>query len=297
MNFGNILTAMVTPFQDNGEIDFEATRHLVNHLIENGTDGLVIAGTTGESPTLSDDEKIQLIEFVIKTANKRIPVIAGTGSNNTNASIELTRKAEEAGADGIMLVAPYYNKPSQEGLYQHFKAIAKSTKLPIMLYNIPGRSSVNIKPETIIRLSEIPNITSVKEASGDLDAAAKIINHTADDFVVYTGDDSMTLPMLSIGGDGVVSVASHVIGNEMQEMVKKFHAGDVKEAAALHRHLLPIMKELFAAPSPTPVKEALNHIGVSVGGVRLPLVPLNDEERESLLKVLSLYESKKASGY
>lgn len=297
MNFGNILTAMVTPFKESGEIDFDATRQLVNHLIDHGTDGLVVAGTTGESPTLSDDEKLQLIKFVIETVNKRIPVIAGTGSNNTSASIELTKEAEKAGADGIMLVAPYYNKPSQEGLYQHFKAVAESTKLPVMLYNIPGRSVVNIEPATVIRLSEIPNITSVKEASGDLDAAAEMISNTSDDFTVYSGDDSMTLPMLSIGGDGVVSVASHVIGSEMQDMVQKFKSGDVTGAAELHRHLLPIMKELFAAPSPSPVKEALNHIGVPVGGVRLPLVPLNEQERESLLNVLSLYENKKASGY
>lgn len=297
MNFGNILTAMVTPFKESGEIDFDATRQLVNHLIDHGTDGLVVAGTTGESPTLSDDEKLQLIKFVIETVNKRIPVIAGTGSNNTSASIELTKEAEKAGADGIMLVAPYYNKPSQEGLYQHFKAVAESTKLPVMLYNIPGRSVVNIEPATVIRLSEIPNITSVKEASGDLDAAAEIISNTSDGFTVYSGDDSMTLPMLSIGGDGVVSVASHVIGSEMQDMVQKFKSGDVTGAAELHRHLLPIMKELFAAPSPSPVKEALNHIGVPVGGVRLPLVPLNEQERESLLNVLSLYENKKASGY
>jgi 4-hydroxy-tetrahydrodipicolinate synthase len=297
MNFGNILTAMVTPFKDSGEIDYEATRQLVNHLIENGTDGLVIAGTTGESPTLSTDEKLKLLMFVIETVNKRIPVIAGTGSNNTHESVELTQQAEKAGADGIMLVAPYYNKPSQEGLYQHFKTIAESTKLPVMLYNIPGRSVVNVEPATIIRLSEIENITSVKEASGDLEAAAQIISRTDEDFTLYSGDDSMTLPILSIGGNGVVSVASHVIGNEMQEMVQKFHAGDVQEAAALHRHLLPLMKELFAAPNPTSVKEALNQTGVPVGGVRLPLVPLTDEQRTSLINVLSHYEDKKASGY
>ena len=297
MNFGNVLTAMVTPFKDTGEIDYEATRQLVNHLIENGTDGLVIAGTTGESPTLSTDEKLKLLMFVIETVNKRIPVIAGTGSNNTHESIELTQQAEKAGADGIMLVAPYYNKPSQEGLYQHFKTIAESTKLPVMIYNIPGRSVVNIEPATIIRLAEIDNITSVKEASGDLEAAAHIISRTEDDFTLYAGDDSMTLPLLSIGGNGVVSVASHVIGNEMQEMVQKFQTGDVQSAAALHRHLLPLMKELFAAPSPSPVKEALNHAGVPVGGVRLPLVPLNDEQRASLINVLSHYEDKKVSGY
>jgi len=297
MNFGNVLTAMVTPFNETGTIDFEATRNLVNYLIKNGTDGLVVAGTTGESPTLSHDEKLKLFQFVVETVDKRIPVIAGTGSNNTQASIELTKEAEKVGADGIMLVAPYYNKPSQEGMYQHFRAIAESTKLPIMLYNIPGRSVVNIEPKTIIRLSEIGNIVAVKEASGSLDAAAEIISKTPENFSVYTGDDSMTLPTLSIGGAGVVSVAAHVIGNEMQEMVQRFRAGDVTYAAALHRHLLPLMKELFNAPSPTPVKEALNHIGVPVGGVRLPLVPLNDTEREALYKTMALYENKKVAGY
>lgn len=298
MNFGNVVTAMVTPFnQDGSGIDFEATRELVNFLIANGSDGLVVAGTTGESPTLSHDEKIKLFQFVVEVVNKRVPVIAGTGSNNTQASIELTKEAEAIGVDAAMLVAPYYNKPSQEGMYQHFRVIAENTALPVMLYNIPGRSVVNIEPETIIRLSEIENIVSVKEASGDLDAAAKIISNTADDFSVYTGDDSMTLPMLSIGGTGIVSVAAHVIGSEMQDMVQRFKNGDVAYAGAMHRHLLPMMKAVFSAPSPTPVKEALNHIGVPVGGVRLPLIPLNDTERESLYQTMALYENKKVAGY
>ena len=222
MNFGNVLTAMVTPFNQNGDIDFEATKGLVNHLIANGSDGLVVAGTTGESPTLSHDEKVALFKYVVEVVNGRVPVIAGTGSNNTKESIELTKEAELVGVDGIMLVAPYYNKPSQEGMFQHFRAIATSTVLPIMLYNIPGRSVVNMEADTIIRLSRLENIVSVKEASGDLDQVAEIISKTSDNFSVYTGDDSMTLPTLSIGGTGVVSVASHIIGNEMQEMVQQF---------------------------------------------------------------------------
>ena len=288
MNFGQVLTAMVTPFDQHGEIDYNATRTLVNYLIDNGTDGLVVAGTTGESPTLTTEEKIALFKFVVEVAAGRVPVIAGTGSNNTRASISLTKQAQEAGVDGIMLVAPYYNKPSQEGLFQHFKAIAEATSLPVMLYNIPGRSVVNITAETIVRLSEISNIVAVKEASGDLDAMAEIISRTPDTFTLYSGDDGLTIPVLAIGGAGVVSVASHVIGNQMQEMVKLFKNGRVQEAAVLHRSLLPIMKALFTAPNPTPVKAALNMQGIQVGDVRLPMVPLNEEEKSALQKVLPI---------
>ncbi|MBS4189982.1 4-hydroxy-tetrahydrodipicolinate synthase [Bacillus sp. FJAT-49705] len=288
MNFGQVLTAMVTPFDQNGEIDFQATRNLVDYLIENGSDGLVVAGTTGESPTLTVEEKVELFKFVVEAANGRVPVIAGTGSNNTRASISLTKQAEEACVDGIMLVAPYYNKPSQEGLFQHFKAISESTTLPIMLYNIPGRSVVNISVETIVRLSEIENIVAVKEASGDLDAMAQIISNTEDDFTLYCGDDGLTLPVLAIGGAGIVSVSSHIIGNEMQEMINQFKNGDVQRAASTHLSLLPIMKALFSAPSPSPVKAALNMRGIHAGGVRLPLVPLNNEEKRTLEQALQL---------
>lgn len=289
MNFSNVITAMVTPFDEQGEIDYNATRTLVDHLISNGTDGLIIAGTTGESPTLTAEEQIELFKFVVKTVDNRIPVIAGAGSNSTKEAIHLTKNAEKAGVDGIMTVVPYYNKPCQEGLYQHFKTIAECTKLPIMLYNIPGRSAVNMSPETIIALSKIDNIISVKEASADLDAMAEIISKTDDEFTVYSGDDGLTLPLLSIGGQGVVSVSSHVIGNEMQEMIQAYKRGDVTEAASMHRELLPIMKALFSAPSPSPVKAALNMQGVYVGGVRLPLVPLTDDEEKELRKKLKLY--------
>jgi 4-hydroxy-tetrahydrodipicolinate synthase len=286
MKFGQVLTAMVTPFDQNGEVDFNATRRLVDYLIDNGTDALVVAGTTGESPTLTTDEKIALFKFVVGAAKGRVPVIAGTGSNNTRASISLTKQAEEAGVDGIMLVAPYYNKPSQEGMYQHFKAIAEATSLPIMLYNIPGRSVVNLAAETIVRLSQIENIVAVKEASGNLDAMASIISQAPSDFTLYSGDDGLTLPVLAIGGAGVVSVASHVIGNEMQEMINHFKNGLVQEAATSHRRLLPLMKALFAAPNPAPVKSALNMSGVQVGGLRLPLLPLSNEEEKALQVVL-----------
>ncbi|MGM0775118.1 MAG: 4-hydroxy-tetrahydrodipicolinate synthase [Bacillota bacterium] len=280
--FGRVSTAMVTPFDNKGHIDFPKTTQLINHLIENGTDSLVVAGTTGESPTLTKEEKLALFKHAVKAADKRVPVIAGTGSNNTYESIELTKKAEQIGVDAIMIVAPYYNKPNQEGLYRHFKAIAESTSLPVMVYNIPGRSSVNILPETIIRLSEISNIAAVKEASGDLNAMAKIIANTDDDFMLYSGDDGLTLPCMAIGGTGIVSVASHVIGNEMQEMLTAYLNGENEKAAKIHQKILPIMEGLFAAPSPVPVKTALQLKGLDVGSVRLPMVPLTEQERSAV---------------
>ncbi|MGG3466687.1 4-hydroxy-tetrahydrodipicolinate synthase [Neobacillus pocheonensis] len=286
IQFGRVSTAMVTPFDNKGHIDFAKTTQLINYLIENGTDSLVIAGTTGESPTMSKEEKLALFAHVVKVVNKRVPVIAGTGSNNTYASVELTKKAEQLGVDGIMVVAPYYNKPNQEGLYQHFKTVAEATSLPVMVYNIPGRSVVNIMPETVIRLAKIANIVAVKEASGDLNAMTHIIANTDDDFVLYSGDDGLTLPVLSIGGAGIVSVASHVIGNEMQEMISAYFEGENKKAAKLHQELLPIMQGLFAAPSPAPVKTALQLKGLDVGSVRLPLVGLSEQERAALISLL-----------
>ncbi|MGX9136066.1 4-hydroxy-tetrahydrodipicolinate synthase [Rummeliibacillus sp. JY-2-4R] len=295
MNFGQILTAMVTPFDQNGDIDFQATRELINYLIDNGTEGLVVAGTTGESPTLTSDEKVELFKFVVEVVNRRVPVIAGTGSNNTRASIELTKQAENTGVDGIMLVVPYYNKPSQEGLYQHFKTIAESTKLPILLYNIPGRSVINMSVDTVVRLAQIQNIVAIKDAAGNLDAMAETISQTPAEFSVYTGEDSLTLPAIAIGATGVISVASHIIGNEMQEMITKFKSGKTQEAAADHRRLLPVFNGLFAAPNPAPVKAALNLNGVVVGGTRLPIIPLNDEETSQLKEVLQAVNEKAAT--
>ncbi|WP_273834860.1 4-hydroxy-tetrahydrodipicolinate synthase [Guptibacillus sedimenti] len=287
MNFGKVLTAMVTPFDRKGYVDFAKTEQLINYLINNGTDGLVVAGTTGESPTLSSEEKVALFKHSVKAAEGRVPIIAGTGSNNTHASIELTKKAEAVGVDAIMIVAPYYSKPGQKGLYEHFKAIAESTKLPVMIYNIPGRSVVNMTADTIVELSKISNIVSVKEASGDLDQITDIITRTEASFSVYSGDDGLTLPILSVGGDGVISVASHVLGNEMQQMVSAYESGEVKEAASIHQRILPIMNELFKAPSPSPVKTALQLKGMDVGSVRLPMVPLTAEERSSLAAALN----------
>ncbi|GAB2555454.1 4-hydroxy-tetrahydrodipicolinate synthase [Gracilibacillus alcaliphilus] len=296
MNFGTVLTAMVTPFDPQGAVDYGKTEILVNHLIHHGTDALVVAGTTGESPTLSKEEKLELLRFVVKIVNKRIPVIAGTGSNNTHESIELTRKAEIIGADGIMLVAPYYNKPSQEGLYQHFKTIAEATNLPVMLYNIPGRTGVNVEPETIIKLSYIDNIVSVKEASGNLEAMTAIIRETDDHFFLYTGDDALTLPTIAIGGTGVVSVASHVIGRELQEMIAAFQTGNVQRAQELHQYVLPIMQTMFIAPNPVPVKEALRLQGINTGSVRLPLVPLNKEQQQIVSQQMDMLQQQSQIG-
>jgi 4-hydroxy-tetrahydrodipicolinate synthase len=279
MKFGKVLTAMVTPFDHKLNIDFQKTTKIINYLIDNGTEALVICGTTGESPTLTTEEKVALYQHVVKTVDGRIPVIAGTGSNNTKQSIDLTAKAADAGVDAVMLVAPYYNKPSQEGLYQHFKAIADSTELPVMIYNIPGRSVVDIQLDTIIRLSKIDNVVSIKEATNDLDRMAAIIDGTEEGFSVYSGEDSLTFPVLAIGGTGIVSVASHVLGMEMQQMIKDFQEGRLAEAAKLHRLLVPKMNSLFMAPSPAPVKTALQLKGLDVGTVRLPLVPLSEKER------------------
>ncbi|WP_335870771.1 4-hydroxy-tetrahydrodipicolinate synthase [Bacillus sp. 2205SS5-2] len=286
MNYGRISTAMVTPFDHRGNIDFKKTTALVNYLIENGSDSLVIAGTTGESPTLTAEEKLALFSHVVKVVAGRVPVIAGTGSNNTYASIEFTKKAEKTGIDSVLLVTPYYNKPSQKGLYEHFNAIAKETSLPVMLYNVPGRSVANLSPETVIALSKIENIIAVKEASGDLSVMTEIIAGTADDFHLYSGDDGLTLPVLAVGGVGVVSVAAHIIGNEMQDMMDSFLKGDYLSAAKSHQQLLPIMNGMFAQPSPAPVKTALQLRGMDVGPVRLPLVALTETERNKLQSLL-----------
>lgn len=286
MKFGKVITAMVTPFDNQGQIDFDATTRLLDYLIENGTEAVVVAGTTGESPTLSHKEKLSLFRHTVKTVDGRIPIIAGTGSNNTQASIDLTKEAEEIGIDAALIVAPYYNKPNQRGLYAHFKAVADSTKLPIMLYNIPGRSVVKIEPETVIELSKISNIVSVKDSTGDLSSMTKVITGTPDDFSLYSGDDDLTLPVAAIGGNGIVSVSSHIVGNEMQAMLQAYEAGNVGEAARIHQQILPVMQGLFQAPNPAPVKEALNQKGITVGGVRLPLVELSEEEKENISELL-----------
>ncbi|MFC0472000.1 4-hydroxy-tetrahydrodipicolinate synthase [Halalkalibacter kiskunsagensis] len=286
MNFGHILTAMVTPFNQEGLIDKERTKELLDYLITHGTDALVVAGTTGESPTLTTKEKLELFQLCVEYVDNRVPIIAGTGSNNTQSSIELTKKATDIGVDGVMLVAPYYNKPSQQGMYEHFKKIAEATPLPVMLYNVPGRTGVQIEADTTIALSKVENIVAIKEASGDLEQMSAIITATDIDFLLYTGDDANTLPAVAIGAHGVVSVASHLIGNEMKEMLKLYKDGEVEDAASLHRALLPTMKAMFVAPNPTCVKYALKTIGIDVGGVRLPLTSLSYDQQQFVIQTL-----------
>ncbi|QHT46709.1 4-hydroxy-tetrahydrodipicolinate synthase [Bacillus sp. SB49] len=278
MNFGKVLTAMVTPFDKGGELDLKRTTELVEYLLANGSDGLVVTGTTGESPTLSADEKVTLWTHVVQVAGGRAPVIAGAGSNNTRESVELSKRAEQTGVDAVMVVAPYYNKPNQQGLLRHFQAVAGAVRLPVMIYNVPGRSSVTIAPETIIELSQTDNIVSVKEATGNLDGMAQIIENTRSDFSLYSGDDHLTLPAYAIGANGIISVSSHIIGSEMQQMLQLFEKGDYKAAASLHRKLLPVFQAVFCAPSPAPVKAALKKKGMDTGGMRLPLVPLSLDE-------------------
>lgn len=290
-DFGRVLTAMATPFDESGAVDFEQAASLAKHLVANGSDGIVVAGTTGESPTLSDEEKIRLVRTVKDAVAGRALVVAGTGTNDTRHSVHLTKDAQRAGADGILLVNPYYNRPSQDGLYAHFRTIAESTPLPCMLYNIPGRTGVNTAPETIARLAEMPNITAVKEATGNLDQASEIRRLTKDDFQIYSGDDSLTLPMLAVGGAGVVSVASHLAGREIREMVQAYQQGDVRRAVQLHIRLFPLFRVLFITTNPVPLKAALNMSGIKVGKPRLPLVEATAKEKEQIgavLKALAL---------
>lgn len=293
MQIGRVSTAMITPFLPDGSIHFEMVAKLIEHLIATGTDSLVVCGTTGESPTLTSQEKIDLIRFTVETVNNRIPVIAGTGSNSTRDSIQLTKLAEEAGVNGIMLVSPYYNKPDQRGMYEHFKSVANETNLPILLYNIPGRSVVNMLPETVLKLSEIPNIQAIKEAGGNLEQMSDIIAGSLPDFAVYSGDDGLTLPLLSIGGVGVVSVASHVVGDDMQKLIKAFEEGRHQDAATIHHALLPLIRALFANPNPVPVKYALGKLGLDVGPVRLPLVHMTDDEKKVFDLAWDQYQQKR----
>jgi 4-hydroxy-tetrahydrodipicolinate synthase len=281
---------MVTPFDANGAIDWEATGRLIDNLIEEQqSESLVVSGTTGESPTLTDDEKIALFEYAVKRAGGRCKIIAGTGSNDTAHSIHLTKAAEQAGVDAVLLVVPYYNKPSQEGIYRHFKAIAESTSLPVMLYNIPGRTVVSMSAETTLRLAEIPNIVATKECAS-LEQVTQIVSRAPETFKVYSGDDSAALPVLAVGGYGIVSVASHIVGSEMKAMIDAYLSGDVGKAASLHGKLFPVFKGLFELPHPVPnpvlVKAALGLRGLPVGGVRLPLVPASETEIAALKELL-----------
>lgn len=290
-DFGRVITAMVTPFASNGEVNYAVAEQLAAHLADHGSDSLVVCGTTGESPTLTWDEEYQLFQVVQKAVAGKAKVLAGTGSNSTAEAIIATEKAARLELDGAMLVVPYYNKPPQEGLYHHFRAVADSApELPIILYNIPGRTGQNMLPETIARLAEVPNIVGVKEASGSLDQASHVRQLTPPEFGLYSGDDSLTLPTLAIGGTGVVSVASHLIGDSLQAMVQAFLSGKVQAATEIHLKFLPLFKALFVTTNPIPVKLALELQGWDVGIPRPPLVAADDQIRQMLKSLLADYQ-------
>lgn len=287
VNFGTVLTAMITPFTVDGAVDYAVTEKLAAHLVETGTNTIVVCGTTGESPTLSWDEEFELFRVVRSAVSGRAKVMAGTGSNSTSEAIAATKKAAKIGLDGSLQVVPYYNKPPQSGLYEHFRAIAESSDLPVMLYNVPGRTSQNLQPETVARLSEVPNIVAIKEASGNLDQVSQIRRLTPPEFEIYSGDDSLTLPMLAIGAKGVVSVASHLVGTRLQQMIQAFEKGQVQKATQIHLELFSLFKILFVTTNPIPVKAALSLQGWQVGALRLPLCSPDEEVKRQVKQVMA----------
>jgi len=288
-NLGRLLTAMVTPFDENGAVDYEQAKKLATVLLDSGSDGVVVVGSTGESPTLVRDEEVRLFAEIKSAIGDRGTVVAGTGSNNTAEALITTREAERIGVDACLLVVPYYNKPTQEGLYQHFKKIAESTSLPCILYNVPARTVVSISAETVVRLSSIDNIVGIKEASGNMDQVTRIISEARDGFLVYSGNDNDTLPILAIGGYGVISVASHLVGNQMQEMMKNAIEGRLDIAAKIHRDLLPLFNALFILSNPIPIKYALNYLGFRVGSPRLPLTPPDEKSAAAIEAALKKF--------
>jgi len=285
-DFGRLLTAMATPFKADMSVDWKRAEELADYLVKNGSEGLVAHGTTGESPTLTHDEEYELYKVVKKAVGGKAKVIAGTGSNSTATTIRSSKEAEKIGVDGLMVVVPYYNKPSQEGMFQHFKTVAQNTSLPIIIYNIPGRTGVNMTPETTARLAEIKNIVGLKDAAGSLDQTSATKQLCPKGFTLWSGDDSLALPMLSVGAVGVISVAAHIAGREIAQMISSFHAGEVRKAAEIHLKLLPLFKVLFITSNPSPLKYALELVGQPAGGVRLPLVEPTASEKEQIKKVL-----------
>jgi len=287
---GRLITAMVTPFDEKGEVNYEQAKKLALALLNSGSDGILVVGTTGESPTLIRDEELRLFSEVKSAVGERGTVIAGTGSNSTAEALATTKGAEQIGVDACLLVVPYYNKPAQEGLYQHFKTIAESTSLPCILYNVPSRTVTSLSADTTIKLSHIDNIIGIKEASGNLGQVAKIISDTGEDFLVWSGNDGDTLPILTLGGYGVISVASHLVGNQIKAMIDSFINGKTGEAASIHRHLLPLINALFIVSNPIPVKYALNHIGFNVGKPRLPLTEPDEKSAAAIRDTLKNYQ-------
>jgi 4-hydroxy-tetrahydrodipicolinate synthase len=284
--FGNVLTAMVTPFTEDGAIDFARTAELANRLVDTGSDGLVVAGTTGESPTLTPEEKLDLFRCVIDAVGDRAVIVAGTGDNETQWTVDFTREASGLNLDAVMLVGPYYNKPSQEGFYQHFRAGAAATELPVILYNVPARTGKNIETDTVLRLAEIGNIVALKEAGGDMRQISEICRRVPEGFHVYSGEDFVTLPMLALGATGVISVISNLHGRPVQDMVTAFHAKDTTRALARHWELYDLCVACFLdSGSPACVKRALELCGFPVGGLRLPLVAADEKDTAKIRAV------------
>jgi 4-hydroxy-tetrahydrodipicolinate synthase len=287
---GRLLTAMVTPFDAKGAVNYEQAKKLASALLDAGSDGVVVAATTGESPTLSWEEEMRLFTEVKAAVGKRGTIIAYTGSNSTAEAVEATEKAEKIGVDGCLLVVPYYNKPTQEGIYQHFKTVAASTSLPIIMYNIPGRVVINMSVETMVRLSQIKNIVGVKEANGDMGHVAKTLEQADKDFLIWSGNDNDTFHIMALGGYGTIGVATHLVGKQIKQMMDDIRNGRLAEAAAIHRHLLPLVDALFIEPNPAPLKYALNHIGFDVGKPRLPLVEVSPKSAETIKETLKKYQ-------
>lgn len=287
---GRLLTAMVTPFDEAGGVDYEQAKKLAVALLESGSDGIVLVATTGESPTLLREEEVRLLTEVKSAIGDRGSLVAYTGSNSTAEALEATRNAEQIGVDACLLVVPYYNKPTQEGLYQHFKVVAQSTSLPCILYNVPSRTVVNLTADTAIRLSRIDNIIGVKEASGNLDQIAQIISGAREGFRVWSGNDNDTFLILTLGGYGTVSVASHIVGKQIKAMIDSYLAGKIDAAAKIHRHLLPLVDALFVVANPVPVKYALNHIGFRVGKPRMPLLEPDEKTAAQIRDVLAQHQ-------
>jgi 4-hydroxy-tetrahydrodipicolinate synthase len=282
-DFGNVLTAMVTPLTPDGAVDFARTAEFADRLVATGSDGLVVAGTTGEASTLTSEEKLDLFRCVIDAVGDRAVIVGGTGDNETQWTVDFTREASKLDLDAVMLVGPYYNKPSQEGLYRHFVAGAAATELPVIAYNVPTRTSKNIETDTVLRLAEIDNIVAIKEASGDMKQISEICRRKPEDFLVYSGEDPVTLPMLSLGSRGVISVISNVEGRKVQEMVTAYHAKDTSRATALHHELYPLCEVCFLeSGNPACAKRALGICGFPVGGVRLPLVEASEKDTEKI---------------
>ena len=287
---GRLITAMVTPFDDRGQPDYLKARSLASALLDSGSDGVIVSGTTGESPTLNIEEKLRLFGEIKEEIGERGSVIAGTGNYSTTETIELSQEAEKIGVDGVLLVVPYYNKPPQEGLYQHFKSIAEHVNLPCMLYNVPSRTSLNMTDQTTLRLSYVDNIVGVKEASSDLNQIARIIDGAPSDFRVWSGNDDETFPIMAMGGYGVVSVLSHLVGSQIKHMMGLLLEGDVEQAGAEHRRLLPIFKIMFTVANPIPIKYSLNQVGFQVGTPRLPLVNPDEQVAVTIDQVVSNYK-------